>query len=86
MINDILIRYSQSIDADFKTMLTNHDKKLRKSLDSRVRATSAALVTDLSKVSNFLPHVLLIAKSCTYGIKIECFNLLFCYLRHRELI
>ena len=57
-------------------------KKLRKSIDGR--GTLAALFTGMSVTIDFLPHGLLIAKLCTYGVKLEFLNLLFYYLSHRK--
>ena len=50
--------------------------KIINNLDS-----SKALLTDLSKGFDCLPHDLLIAKLHTYGIKKGSFNLLFSYLK-----
>ena len=41
------------------------------------RGTLAALFTGMSVTIDFLPHGLLIAKLCTYGVKLEFLNLLF---------
>lgn len=57
-------------------------KKLRKSIDGR--GTLAAIFTGMSVTIDFLPHGLLIAKLCTYGVKFEFLNLLFYYLSHRK--
>ena len=53
----------------YKAILINHGKKLRKSLDSR--GTSAALFNDLSQAFDYLPHGLLIVKSHNYGVKTD---------------
>ena len=58
-------------------------EKLPKSLDSAVEA-SAALLTDLSKVSGCLQYDLLIAKLHAYDIKNGSLSLLLSYLKNKK--
>ena len=55
-------------------------EKWRASLDQN--GTCTALLTDLSKAFDCLPHDLLIAKLHTYGSDLPSLKLLNCYLRN----
>ena len=57
-------------------------EKWRASLDQN--GTCAALLTDLSKAFDCLPHDLLIAKLHAYGCDLPSLKLLNCYLRNRR--
>ena len=57
-------------------------EKLRKSLDNG--GASAALLTDLSKAFDCLPHDLLIAKLHAYGVDEVSLNFLLSYLTNRK--
>ena len=83
-----LIRFCQNISADLdKRFRKQHClqaiiENLRKSLDSR--GASTAILTNLSKAFDCLPHDLLIAKLHAYGIKNGSLNFLFSYLKNRK--
>ena len=57
-------------------------EKWRKFLDAG--STFGALLTDLFKVSDFLPHELLVAKLHAFGVDIPSLNLLHSYLTKRK--
>ena len=63
-------------------ILSSHDKKLRKSLNSG--GTSAALLAEIFRGFDSLPHDLLISESQAYGIKDESLNSPFFYLKNRK--
>ena len=57
-------------------------EKQRASLDQN--GTCAALLTDLSKAFDCLPHDVLIVKIHVHGCDLPSLNLLNCYLRNRR--
>ena len=57
-------------------------EKWRASLDEN--GTCAALLTDLSKAFDCLPHNQLIPKLHAYGCNLSSLKLLSCYLRNRR--
>ena len=57
-------------------------EKWRASLDQN--GTCAALLTDLSKAFDCLPHDVLIVKIHVHGCDLPSLNLLNCYLRNRR--
>ena len=80
----LLSKYQCGFRKEFSTQhcLLAMIEKLRKILDSG--GASAALLTDLSKAFDCLPHDLLIAKLHAYRIKEESLNLLFSYFKNRK--
>ena len=80
----LLSKYQCGLRKGFSTQycLLAMIEKLRKRLHSG--GASAALLTDLSKSFDCLPHDLSIAKLHVYGIKEGSLNLLFSYLKNRK--
>ena len=60
----------------------SHGKKLQKALDQGNEY--GALLTDLSKAFDCLPHDLIVAKLHTYGFSIESLKLINSYLTERK--
>ena len=80
----LLSKYQCGFRKGFSTQhcLLTIIEKLRKRLDSG--GFSAALLNDLSKAFDCLPHDLLIAKLHAYGIKKGSLKLLLSYLKNRK--
>ena len=57
-------------------------EKWKKSLDSK--GSFGALLTDLSKAFDCIPHELMKAKLDAYGFDLEALILIFNYLRNRK--
>ena len=57
-------------------------EKWKKSLDSK--GSFGALITDLSKAFDCIPHELMMAKLDAYGFDLKALTLIFNYLRNRK--
>ena len=74
------MRFFQGLQ--YAVLFTCYDKRMKKTVDDR--SVFGALLTDLSKAFDSIPHVLIIAKLKAYGFQLDALKLNYNYLSNRN--